>query len=91
MRPVIMVITNEIGHEALQMPLVEHDDMVEQIASAASHEPFGHAILPRTSERSPNGLDAQRFGSIDGIRATKDGVAVVNQILHCRFVGERLP
>jgi hypothetical protein len=39
--------------------LVEHDDMVEQIAAATANPAFGHPILPGTANGSANRDDAQ--------------------------------
>jgi len=40
--PVLMVVVDVLVHEALQVPLVEHNDMVEQIA--ASYNPANNRI-----------------------------------------------
>lgn len=36
-RPVIVEVANVLIHETLQMPFVEHDHVVEQIAATGSH------------------------------------------------------
>jgi hypothetical protein len=46
MSPVIVVVTNVLIHQPFQMPLIENDDMIEQITTAIAYEALGHAILP---------------------------------------------
>ena len=55
MRSVFMVVTDVLTHEAFQMTLIEHDDMIEQVPAAVADPALGHAVLPRTAE-------AVRFG-----------------------------
>lgn len=59
MGPVFLVIADELIHEALQMPFMESDHVVEKIAPAGTHPAFGHAVLPRTAEAAALGLDAE--------------------------------
>jgi hypothetical protein len=33
MRPIVVVIANEFGHEPLQMAFIQHDDMIEQVTA----------------------------------------------------------
>ena len=51
MGSVLMIVADVIGHETLQMALVEDDDMIKEIASATSDESLGNAVLPRALER----------------------------------------
>ena len=46
MRAVIMVIRRVCGEKPLEMALVQGDDVVEQIASAAAHPAFRNSVLP---------------------------------------------
>ena len=55
MRPVFVIIANVLPHQAFQMPLIQNNYMVKQIASAVADPALGHAVLPRTAE-------AVRFG-----------------------------
>jgi len=47
------------------MVFVEYDHMIEQFATTAANEPFGHTILPRASEAAPFRLDAEALNGID--------------------------
>jgi hypothetical protein len=38
MCPVVLVITDVLGHQSLRMSLIEHNDMIEQASTAASDE-----------------------------------------------------
>src|SRR5665213_4586039 len=50
MSPVLVIITNVSGHKAFQMPLIEHDHIVEQIPAAVANPALGDTVLPRASE-----------------------------------------
>ena len=39
-----MVVADIFGHETFQMPLIEDDDMIEQIAAAVADEAFSHTV-----------------------------------------------
>ena len=41
-----MVIANVVSKKSLQMAFVEGDDVVEQIAAAASYPALGDPVLP---------------------------------------------
>jgi hypothetical protein len=50
-RAVLVMVGNVLGKEPLQVPLVERNDRVEQLAAAAPHPTLGDTILPGTCER----------------------------------------
>ena len=66
MSAVVVVVTDVLVHEPLQMALVEHDHMIEQIAAAVADEALGNAVLPRAFERSANGFHAEGFSPLPG-------------------------
>src|SRR5215468_6586397 len=57
-RPVLVVVAHIIGQQALQMPLVEHDHVIQQVSAAAPHPTLGHPVLPRTAKGSAHRLAA---------------------------------
>ena len=59
MSSVLMIITGVFSHQALQMTFIQDGHMVEQIAAAVANPALGNAVLPRTSEAGPLGLDAE--------------------------------
>jgi len=67
-RSVIVIIADVVGHESLQMPFVEHDHMVEQIATAIPNPAFGNAILPRTAKRRSLRLNTEVLDGADDFR-----------------------
>ena len=67
MRPVLVIIADEVIHEGLQMAFVEHDHMIKQFATAAANEPFRNAILPGTSETGPFRSDTEALYGIDDV------------------------
>src|SRR5215510_5106258 len=53
------VVIGDIGREhSLEMPLVEHDDMIEHIAPNAADDPLAVGILPGTSRGNLDMFDA---------------------------------
>jgi len=56
-----MVIADVLIHQALQMPFIQNDHMVEQIAAAVANPTLGDAVLSRTAITSPLGLDAKHL------------------------------
>ena len=67
-RPVIVVVADVLAHQSLQMPFVEHDHMVEQIATAIPNPAFGNAILPRTAKRRSLRLNTEVLDGADDFR-----------------------
>src|SRR5215471_21334733 len=65
MRPRAMVITEVTFQNSTQMPLVDHDHVVQAFSADTSDNPFRVAVLPRTPRRYGNLLDTQ---SIDPCR-----------------------
>ena len=52
MCPVFVVIAQVFIHEPFQMPLVEHDDMVEQVPPTTLDESLCDSVLPGASNRN---------------------------------------
>jgi len=50
MRPVLMVIEQVGRHQSFEMPLIEDDHVVQQVASATSYPALGNTVLPRTAK-----------------------------------------
>ena len=82
MGAVLVVVANVFAEKPLQVPLVEHDHMVEQIPAAAFDPPFGDSVLPRASKRSSLGFASHCSDGSNHIQA-KLLVAVKDQV----FVG----
>jgi hypothetical protein len=56
MRAVFVMVGDVLRKQPLQVPPVESNHMVEQLAAAASHPTLGNTILPGTYERGPHGI-----------------------------------
>jgi hypothetical protein len=61
MRSVVVIVTDVLVHEALEMLFIQNDHMIEQISTAAANPPFCNAVLPRTSEAGPLGRTPKLF------------------------------
>src|ERR1035438_524369 len=47
------------------MPLIHYNHVIDQVTAAAANPSLSDAILPRTSEAGPLGLDAEAFHCVD--------------------------
>jgi hypothetical protein len=65
MSSILVIIPDVLIHQAFQMPFVENDHMVEQIAAAVADPTLGDAVLPRASEAGLLGLDAEALHRVD--------------------------
>src|ERR1700756_4938141 len=59
MRAVLVMVGDVFGKEPLQVPLIESNDLVEQLTTTAPHPALGNTILPGTFERGPHGAYLQ--------------------------------
>jgi len=89
MRPVIVVVADVLGHEALEVAFVEYDYMIEQIAATAD-ESLCYSILPRALECRTDRPHAEN--SCCFLNLSVEGcVPIENQIAWCGIVWECLP
>ena len=57
-RPVFVIMADVIRQQPFEVVFIERDDMIQQVAAAASHPALGDPILPGAFEGSPNRTDA---------------------------------
>jgi hypothetical protein len=69
MRSVLVVVAHVFCHESLQMPLIQDDHVVKQIASATSHPALSNTVLPRTAKGSAGWLASDAPHSRNHIRS----------------------
>ena len=65
MRPVLVVVADVLIHQAFEMPFIENDHVIDQIAAAIADPTFGDTVLPRTPEAGSLLLDAEALYGID--------------------------
>ena len=74
-----LVVVREVrGQNAPQVPLAEHDDMVEAFASHGTDEPLSERILPRALWRREYFFDAHALHAAPKVVAV-DAVAIAEQ------------
>ncbi len=88
-RPVVVVVADVFGHEALEVTLVEDDDMIKQVSAAAADEALGYAILPGAAEACPLWLDAKALDGGDDL-GTEIAPTVEDQVLRVSVIRERI-
>jgi hypothetical protein len=65
MGAVLEIVDNVFVHQALQVPPIENDHMVEQIPPAGAYPAFRNAVLSWTSEAGALWLNAETLHSFD--------------------------
>ena len=88
-RPVVEVVRGEAGQKALQVFLVEDDDVIQEIAACGADEPLGDSVLPRTARRDLLRFDAQA-PNCGGDLVAVFAVTVADQVARHLIVGECL-
>ena len=56
MSPVLVVVEQIQRHQPFQMPLIQEDHVVQQVAPATSHPALRNRVLPGTAKGSAGGL-----------------------------------
>src|SRR5262249_7541735 len=88
MRPRPMVITKVTFQNSTEMPLVDHDHVVQAFAANTSDNPFRIAVLPRASGRYRHLSDTQSLDSHCEIM-TIDPITISYQVARHGVVGKR--
>ncbi len=86
--PVVMVVGDVIREEALEMALVQRDDLIEQLATAATDPALRDSILPRALDR---GLHATNCHGSNGSRNFQPilCVVIIDEELGRGLIGKR--
>ena len=69
------------------MSFIQHDHMVEQIVTATADPALGDAVLPRTAEADPLGLDAKAPHCVDDF-LIEARAAIKDQVARGRVIGK---
>ena len=83
----VVVIREEIAQQPLQVSLVEHDDVIEQVSADRADEPLDVWILPGRSRRRDDFRDAHACECLPNFVAVAT-IAVADQIARRRVEGE---
>jgi hypothetical protein len=84
-----MVITKVTFQNSTQMPLVDHDHVVQAFSANTSDNPFRIAVLPRTPGGYRNLSDTQSIDSCREIMAV-DPITISYQVARHGVVGKCL-
>src|ERR1035441_7444332 len=90
MRPVVVVVADELGHQPLEMAFVENDDVIEQVSAATTYEALRDSVLPRTAEAGPFRLDAEAFHRVNDF-AAEVRRPVEDEVFGLHVIRKRLP
>lgn len=90
MRSVLVVVTDVFFEETLQVPFVESNHVIEQIAATTLYPAFSNSILPRASVRHLKSADLHRAYGNRNLQ-TVLRVAIENQEAGSGFERKGLP
>ncbi len=90
MRAVLMMVSNILREQSLQMAFIQRNNVVQQVSSTASHPPLRDPILPGTPEGSSLGNDPCRFHRCDHLQPELL-IAIKDQVFVRGLKGKRLP
>ena len=84
MRPVLMMVVQVGRHQPFEMPLIQDNHVVQQVASATSHPALRNTVLPRTAKgraswlafHCPSQPKAPRLQTLRRGRIARIGAAV---------------
>ncbi len=82
-----MVVAQILGHNAVQVPLVEDDDVVQAFPARRANEALDKGGLPGTARRDHELFDAHALQGPWHL-GTVDGVAVADQVVRCHLEGK---
>jgi len=88
MCPILVVVTDILSKQPFQMPLVQDDDMIQQVSAAAANPSLGNAVLPRTRKAVRTGSLPMPFAN-DTTSFAEFRIAVEEQEAVCRRVRTR--
>ena len=83
-----MVITKVTFQNSTEVPLVDHDHVVQALAANTSDNPFRVAILPRAARRYRNFSETQSVNACTEIM-TIDPITISYQVARHGVVGKR--
>src|SRR5712692_393164 len=69
MRSVLVVVAHILSHQPFQVPLVQNNYVIQQVASAAPNPTLRDTVLPRTTERSAHRLATHALRGSDHVVA----------------------
>src|SRR2546430_10475046 len=56
LRPVLVIVVQVRRHQPFEMPLIQDNHVVQQVASGTSHPALSDTVLPRTAKGRANWL-----------------------------------
>src|SRR5664280_170317 len=84
-----MVVLKVTAQDATQVPLIQHDDMVQAFSPDGTNQPFDVGILPRRSRSREHFLYAQALDTMTKVFPI-DAVSIPQQIARSAVVGKSL-
>ena len=75
----VVVVGRELGQESVQVPLVEHNDVVQSLLPKGPAKPLRHRICPRRSDRCPHAGEADP-GQLALELLAVDRIAVMDEV-----------
>ncbi len=89
MRPVGIVVGDELAQDGAQMLLVENDKVVQALAAQRPNHPLSHGVCPWSPDWRQQGLGPERPCS-SGEPRPISAVAISDEVLRLGIPGRRL-
>ena len=67
MNAILLKVVDVFSEQPTQVPFVERDHVIEQLASTTPHPAFGDAILPGRCDARSLGLETGRLEEVDDV------------------------
>ena len=77
--PIAVVVADELRQHRAEMPLADHDEVIETLPSKRADNSLRDRVRPRGTHGREQGLDAQRRGALHEV-ATVDGVPIPKEV-----------
>jgi hypothetical protein len=89
MRAKTVVVGHVLGERPLEMPCIQHDDVIQTFAAETANEPFDVGLLPRAPRGNDDFFDAH---VVDPLAkwCIIDAIAIPQQIARCLIPGKGL-
>ena len=90
MSPIFMVVIDVLVQEALQMALIQHDHVVEQVTAAVADKALRDSVLPWAQQTRSLGLNTEALDRINHI-LIEVRAAIEYEIARRGVVRKRIP
>src|SRR6266704_5357379 len=89
MRPVLVVVADELGQHRQQVPLVEHNQVVKTLSPKGPNHSLDDRVRTRRSNGRGDAINTDPLGTLAKV-APVDGISIAQQMARLASPGCRL-